>query len=95
MDKHGNINAVEGCTLCACGAKYWENDKCVSCGMGVEIAQIKILARNYRYLGAVQRNVAFSTMTYYMGMTDAPVTDLTTINERFNVVDGHIYGGII
>lgn len=31
-DEHGNVIAVEGCTRCACGAKYWENDVCVSCG---------------------------------------------------------------
>lgn len=36
MDKHGNVIAIEGCTRCHCGAKYWENDKCVSCGGGVE-----------------------------------------------------------
>lgn len=32
MDSHGNLIAVEGCTRCSCGAKYWEYDICVSCG---------------------------------------------------------------
>lgn len=31
-DRHGNKLATEGCTFCWCGAKYWENDICVSCG---------------------------------------------------------------
>lgn len=31
-DKHGNLQAQEGCDRCGCGAKYWENDRCVSCG---------------------------------------------------------------
>lgn len=31
-DKHGNVVAEEGCTRCACGCKYWENDLCVDCG---------------------------------------------------------------
>lgn len=30
-DKHGNRVAVEGCTRCACGSKYWEHDKCIDC----------------------------------------------------------------
>ena len=32
MDTHGNMIAVEGCTRCICGAKYWEFDICHSCG---------------------------------------------------------------
>lgn len=31
-DKHGNRVAQEGCDRCACGCKYWENDRCVDCG---------------------------------------------------------------
>jgi hypothetical protein len=31
MDKHGNTQAKEGVDRCPCGAKYWENDRCVSC----------------------------------------------------------------
>lgn len=31
-DKHGNRLAREGCDRCACGCKYWESDRCVSCG---------------------------------------------------------------
>jgi hypothetical protein len=31
-DRHGNVIAEEGCTRCACGCKYWENDRCVDCG---------------------------------------------------------------
>lgn len=28
----GNVLAEEGCTRCACGCKYWENDTCIDCG---------------------------------------------------------------
>lgn len=35
MDKYGNVLAQEGCTRCPCGAKYWEFDRCVSCGAEV------------------------------------------------------------
>jgi hypothetical protein len=30
-DQHGNRIAREGCDRCACGSKYWENDRCVDC----------------------------------------------------------------
>lgn len=29
---HNNVWADEGVDRCHCGAKYWENDHCVSCG---------------------------------------------------------------
>lgn len=32
MNLHNNTVAVEGCTRCVCGCKYWENDRCVDCG---------------------------------------------------------------
>lgn len=31
-DGFGNRRAQEGVDRCPCGAKYWENDTCVSCG---------------------------------------------------------------
>ena len=31
-DSYGNMVAEHGCTRCACGNKYWEFDKCTSCG---------------------------------------------------------------
>ena len=31
-DQYGNRIATEGVTRCPCGAKYWEYDKCISCG---------------------------------------------------------------
>jgi hypothetical protein len=31
-DQHGNKQAKEGIHRCWCGAKYWENDICCSCG---------------------------------------------------------------
>lgn len=31
-DQHGNRVAREGCDRCACGSKYWENDRCIDCG---------------------------------------------------------------
>lgn len=39
-DEHGNRVAREGVDRCACGAKYWEHDRCVDCGAHVsEVAQ--------------------------------------------------------
>lgn len=35
MDRHGNAVAQEGCDRCACGCKYWENDRCIDCGTHV------------------------------------------------------------
>lgn len=34
-DKHGNVDAVEGCDRCDCGSKYWENDECIDCGTSI------------------------------------------------------------
>ena len=31
-DRHGNFVRVDGCDRCACGCKYWENDRCIDCG---------------------------------------------------------------
>lgn len=31
-DVHGNRVRREGCDRCACGCKYWENDRCIDCG---------------------------------------------------------------
>jgi hypothetical protein len=31
-EAHGNRLAREGVDRCPCGAKYWEHDRCVSCG---------------------------------------------------------------
>lgn len=40
-DKHGNVEAEEGVDRCGCGAKYWENDRCVSCGEKFRPAEIE------------------------------------------------------
>jgi hypothetical protein len=32
VDAHGNVVAEEGVTVCACGCKYWEHDRCIDCG---------------------------------------------------------------
>jgi hypothetical protein len=37
-DKHGNLIAREGCDICGCGCKYWEDDTCVDCGTHVKHA---------------------------------------------------------
>jgi len=37
-DRHGNLIAREGQDRCGCGAKYWEQDKCVDCGTHVRHA---------------------------------------------------------
>lgn len=31
-DEHGNVVRKEGADRCACGCKYWENDRCIDCG---------------------------------------------------------------
>lgn len=36
-DRHGNTIAIEGCTRCLCGCKYWENDRCIDCGGHVTV----------------------------------------------------------
>jgi hypothetical protein len=38
MDKHGNAVAKEGQDRCACGCKYWENDRCIDCGRVWEVS---------------------------------------------------------
>jgi len=35
FDRHGNRYAEEGLDRCACGSKYWEQDRCVDCGTPV------------------------------------------------------------
>ena len=34
-DHLGNTMALEGCDRCFCGCKYWENDRCVDCGLHI------------------------------------------------------------
>lgn len=36
MDLFGNERAQEGVDRCACGCKYWEQDRCIDCGEPVE-----------------------------------------------------------
>ena len=38
-DEHGNVIAREGIDRCECGSKYWENDKCHSCGADISKAE--------------------------------------------------------
>jgi hypothetical protein len=37
-DHDGNVAASNGLDRCACGCKYWRNDRCIDCGDGVEHA---------------------------------------------------------
>jgi hypothetical protein len=37
--KLGNKVAQEGVDRCACGCKYWENDRCIDCGTHVSQAR--------------------------------------------------------
>lgn len=32
----GNVNATDGLDRCYCGSKYWQDDHCIDCGIGVE-----------------------------------------------------------
>lgn len=57
MDNLGNINASEGVDRCECGCKYWENDRCVDCGTGVEIVWLRRKARDEALAGRL--HVAF------------------------------------
>ena len=65
QDQHGNVVAEEGLTLCTCGCKYWENDKCIDCGMTPERLWIIQSAQNQRLLMDFQINTAFTTMLHY------------------------------
>jgi len=31
-DHNGNVARSDGLDRCACGCKYWRNDRCVDCG---------------------------------------------------------------
>lgn len=92
MDKHGNINAAEGQDRCQCGCKYWENDKCIDCGTLIEIAKIRSLANESRFLLDMSLNVQVSSMVFYdLGWRNwTPlVGDATEIAQRHRLA-GHI-----
>jgi len=91
-DQNGNINAVEGVDRCQCGCKYWENDKCVSCGTLIEIVKIRQIANESRFLLDMNMNVLVTTTVYYnYGWHDfvplvGDVVDITTRHREA----GHI-----
>ena len=70
MDKHGNINAAEGCDRCVCGCKYWENDKCIDCGRMVEVAKNEIRARDELEMGLRALSWQVDIDGTYVGMTE-------------------------
>lgn len=39
LDHHGNYVARDGIDRCACGCKYWEQDRCIDCGAPVSQSQ--------------------------------------------------------
>ena len=82
---HGNINAVEGVDLCVCGCKYWENDKCIDCGLLIEQVKNRRMAERGRYMLEVSLNVQITTMVHYRlpWLKDAPITDLVDITSKY------------
>jgi hypothetical protein len=87
MDQHGNVVAVEGCTRCDCGVKYWENDHCVSCGTHVRKsglnadAIVASLPPFYRWANEVETENwtnFYDSMVQVVrgGTSDEPWTDL-------------------
>jgi hypothetical protein len=87
MDGFGNINAREGCDRCACGCKYWEDDKCVSCGMLWEVRQIQMQADIARYMNEVKLNVMLTTWESQMGFTEsAHSLDLVTTTNKYRMM---------
>lgn len=86
MDNHGNINAVEGCTRCICGGKYWENDVCVSCGIMVEVSELRMQAGQARYLNEMWLNVQLTTWEHYDLGTSVHTLDAVTTAEKFRMM---------
>lgn len=64
-DQHGNVVAEEGVTRCVCGCKYWENDKCVDCGMTPERLWIIQSGERYRAMQRISLNIKWATMLHY------------------------------
>jgi hypothetical protein len=57
-DRHGNRVALEGCDRCACGAKYWERDVCVSPACGARhprYGEVHVTLYNGVYVGTPAR----------------------------------------
>lgn len=76
QDKHGNVVAQEGITLCVCGCKYWENDKCIDCGMTPERLWIIQHAQDSKTGQQMWLNMAITTMLYYdLPWVDAAVSE--------------------
>src|SRR5690348_11659956 len=88
QDKHGNVVAQEGITLCTCGSKYWENDKCIDCGMTPERLWIIQHAQDTKVGIQMQLNVAFTTMLYYdLPWVNAAVSEeleMQNITKRYS-----------
>ena len=92
-DQHGNIVAEEGCTVCTCGCKYWENDKFIDCGMTPERLWIIQQANYAKVATSLQLNVMFTTMLHYdLPWVKAAVSgdlDPLSIQERLLDVPNH------
>jgi hypothetical protein len=87
MDRHGNVNAEEGCTRCICGSKYWENDACIDCGTLVEVVQLRNLADRMRFGNEVQLNVMVTTMTHYAGLVGFKTNhDLVDVMAKYRTM---------
>ncbi len=89
QDQHGNVVAEEGLTTCVCGCKYWENDKCIDCGMTPERLWIIQSGERHRVMQRMQLNVAFTTMLHYdLPWLNATVSDdLDLLNVQKDLAD--------
>lgn len=70
MDEHGNINATEGVSVCVCGCKYWENDKCVDCGTMVETVWLRNFAEGARSMAALVISWKLDALKVRVGMAE-------------------------
>lgn len=87
-DRHGNVVAQEGTLVCQCGCKYWENDKCIDCGMTPERLWIIQNAGYDRLMQQMNLNIAVTTMLHYnLPWLKASVSDdldLINIQKRLS-----------
>lgn len=94
IDRHGNRTAREGCDRCACGCKYWEEDRCTDCGAPVSQAETAAEADVMIAPGGRVRLVRctdeYTQLQPGIEGTVVLVDDFGTIHVRWD--DGHSLG---
>lgn len=89
-DQFNNVVAEEGFTICICGCKYWENDKCIDCGMTPERLWIIQHAEAIRIMQKMRLNTMFTSMLYYdlpwLNVTVSDALDVTNVIADLDAV---------